>query len=100
MPLVIGSNAEVTGLGENTAIAGNLEVTVYPNPSMTWFNLKISGSAEEVQVRIFDMTGRMMQETKGTLQESLRIGDQLAKGTFIAEVRQGSEILRVKLIKQ
>jgi hypothetical protein len=95
-----GSNEDITTVGENFLISGNLEVTAYPNPSSSWFNLKINpANQEEIHVRVFDLLGQVMLVTKGTTEEIQKIGDRLLKGTYLMEVQQGTEKVVLRLIK-
>lgn len=78
-----------------------MEVVAYPNPSEYYFNLRVkSTSSETVYIRIFDMAGKKVKEMKGTPDELYKFGDNLTNGMYIAEVKQGMETIRVKVIKQ
>jgi hypothetical protein len=83
-------------------VAEKLEVKAYPNPSSSMFNLKLKAPQlnQEVVIRLVDMTGRVMQQVKGTPEQIFQVGGGLLPGTYLAEVMQGTERITVKLIKQ
>jgi hypothetical protein len=81
--------------------ADEFRVNVYPNPAAYAFNIQvISKSSEPVTVRILDMNGKVLhvlvQQTKAN---SIRVGDKLVGGTYMAEVIQGTNRQTVKLVK-
>ena len=78
-----------------------IEAQAYPNPSANWFNVKLNTDAtDEVTIRVISVTGQVMQELKGSPDQTFRVGDRLLPGFYIAELRQGKEIVTVKLVKQ
>ena len=73
----------------------------YPNPSANWFNVKLNtDGTDEVTVRVISVTGQVMQELKGSPDQTFRVGDRLLPGIYLAELRQGKETVTVKLLKQ
>lgn len=83
-------------VGEST-----LAVSVYNNPTKNYFTLSVDpGSKQEnISVKIFDMTGRMVEATNSSSQ-IIRVGDKLGAGIYIAEIRKGSEVSFMRLVKQ
>jgi 5-methylthioadenosine/S-adenosylhomocysteine deaminase len=81
---------------------GKLKVTVMPNPSRENFSLFIqSSSNEEVQLKILDALGRIVEVRKGfRANTTFRAGDNARPGIYLAEVVQGTERQIIKLIKQ
>ena len=78
-----------------------MEMQAYPNPTHDYFNLKLKTDVkEEVMVRIISISGKVMQELKGSPNQIFRVGDGLIPGFYIAEMRQGEEKVTVKLVKQ
>lgn len=86
-------------LAKNT---DQLLVKSFPNPFTTNFTLLIaSGSAAPVDIRIWDGTGRLIEERRNNSSNSLiSIGEKYSQGVYFAEVIQGKEKLVVKLVKQ
>jgi hypothetical protein len=80
---------------------GKMSVNTFPNPSEHYFNLRISTqSRENVMVRIMDISGRVLQEMKGSPDNVYRFGDRLMTGAYMVEVRQGNSRTVSKVIKQ
>ncbi|MBS1918910.1 MAG: HYR domain-containing protein, partial [Bacteroidetes bacterium] len=76
-------------------------VTAYPNPTQNYFNLKISsGSIESVQIKVFDMSGKLLTVMNGSVGETYRFGELYKSGTYVVEVRQGEQRVTTKVVKQ
>ena len=83
------------------ATESRLQVSTYPNPSETYFNLTAtSKSSEAMTVTMFNMAGLRVQQTKALPGQVIRIGDHVVSGTYMVEVKQGSERVIVKVVKQ
>ena len=89
------SSANPTRLGENT-----LAVSVYNNPTKNYFTLSVEPGtrSENVSVRLFDMTGRMVEATNSASQ-IIRVGSKLGAGIYMAEIKRGNEVSFLRLIK-
>lgn len=98
----------VTGDYEATAIQSIEEkkMVVGPNPSSGIVDLHLTLSMQgEVNVNIYDMTGRLLDsKNRGTLNSgtsSLQVDfSGLVHAQYILEVVAGNEVLRTKIIKQ
>jgi hypothetical protein len=78
-----------------------LEVTVSPNPTESFFNVTVrSPTSETVAISMFDMLGRLVQLQHGAPGQTFRLGNQLAAGMYIIEVRQAEQVVITKAIKQ
>jgi len=77
-------------------------VKAYPNPSTEYFKLQLSGvsPSEQVEVNVFDVTGRFIQSKKGTATDSFQFGEQLKSGVYFIEVNAANNSQRLKVIKQ
>ncbi len=74
---------------------------VMPNPAEREFNLVIKGGSNEpLEIRIFDITGRQVQQVRSAASNVIRFGDNLVQGTYIVEVRQGKNKAVLKVVKQ
>lgn len=78
----------------------NLPVSVFSNPTKDHFTLAIEPGAtnETVSVRLFDMTGRMVESTNSS-SRMIKVGTTVGAGIYIAEVRRGNEFAKIRLIK-
>jgi hypothetical protein len=95
--------ARIRSKGQNMQESpGKLQITVSPNPSRNYFTLALKGSStEQANLRIMDVWGRVVEVRRGIAANGiLRIGDNYRPGTYIAELIQGNERVRVMLIKQ
>ena len=73
---------------------------VLRNPTSTYFDLQLSNFENNVQVRVFDVSGRLI-ETHTALPGNrvLRIGSSYHPGIYLAEVMQGGERQTLRLLK-
>jgi hypothetical protein len=79
----------------------NLQAIAYPNPTQNYFNLKInSNSTDNVQIKVFDMAGKLLTVMNGSVGEIYRFGQQYTSGTYVVEVRQGDQRVTTKVVKQ
>ena len=78
-----------------------LTVTVFPNPSTSFFSIFIDGKNDvQATLRVTDVYGRTIIQRSGILANSyVRIDNELTAGLYFVEVRQGEEQKVVKLIK-
>ena len=84
-------------VSQNSLAVSNLQTksfTVYPNPSSDF--IKILNAEKIDKIRIFDMSGRLAQET--TAQE-INI-QNFAKGQYILNIHSGNEIISERFIKK
>jgi hypothetical protein len=69
-----------------------MEINAYPNPSETYFNVKVSSPAKEtVEVRMYDNLGKMIEMHRGAPDQVFRFGDGVAAGLYIIEARQSGQ---------
>jgi hypothetical protein len=86
---------------ENAVGEEELKVTVLPNPSTTYFTLKIESKyTTPVNLRVLDSRGRVVDARTGIGSNStVQIGQGYAGGTYYAEMVQGGSRKVVQLIK-
>ena len=79
----------------------DLRVEVMPNPSSTHFNLVIKGTPDSpVTVRVLDMFGRVVETHQNIASNNtLKVGQRLSGGSYVAEITQGNQRKIVRLIK-
>lgn len=94
VPHDMSARSEANG-GRNT-----LAVSVYNNPTKNYFTLSVEPGtrAENVSVRLFDMTGRMV-EAANSASQIIRVGSKLGAGIYMAEIKRGNEVSFLRLIK-
>ncbi|MES2332153.1 MAG: LamG-like jellyroll fold domain-containing protein [Bacteroidota bacterium] len=78
-----------------------LKVTVMPNPSTTYFTLKLESKYETpVNMRVMDASGRVIDaKSKIGANSMIQIGHNYSSGTYYAELIQGTKRKVVQLIK-
>ncbi len=78
-----------------------LKITVMPNPSTTYFTLKLESKYQTlVEMRVMDASGRIVDaRSKLGSNSTLQIGHNYSSGTYYAELIQGSKRKVVQLIK-
>jgi hypothetical protein len=98
----IGTTATKEGSAvEASTSEEDLKVTVMPNPSTTFFTLKLESKYETpVNIRVMDGRGRVVDaRTKVGANSTLQIGHNYSSGTYYAELIQGNTRKVVQLIK-
>lgn len=84
-----------------TDAAKDLQVTATPNPSHGYFNLLMkSSSNERIAVTVMDATGRVVMTTNAGANQTLRFGGSLAPNTYFVQVKQGSMLKIIRIVKQ
>lgn len=79
-----------------------LQLTATPNPATHFVTLRIqSRSRKPVQLHVLDALGRTVEKRQGIASNStLAVGHNYKAGTYIIQIVQGGERVRVKLVKQ
>ncbi len=98
------TQATQSAVTEKTAAVGTeeeLKVTVMPNPSTTYFTLKLESKYETpVNMRVMDGRGRVVDaKSKIGANSTIQIGHNYSSGTYYAEFIQGTKRKVVQLIK-
>lgn len=79
------------------------EISAYPNPFADSFKISaLSSSDEPVNVQVFDLTGKLLDNVTMQPQElsSLRLGDRYAAGIYNVVVAQEGQQKLIKIVKQ
>jgi len=86
---------------EKTTADEELKVTVMPNPSTTYFTLKLESKyATPVSMRVMDAAGRVVDARSEIGSNStIQVGHNFSSGTYYAEMIQGTKRKLVQLIK-
>lgn len=93
------SYAKTETIIENN-LTPTLDVSVFPNPSSNYFNVKaVSGNQERIFVRVLDLQGRIVKELNMKSNEVKQVGDNLKPGNYILQVVQGNKTKTTKLMK-
>jgi hypothetical protein len=89
------------GLMENPTEENGLKITVAPNPTTTYFTLKVQGrDGQPVELRVVDAQGRVVDaKSKLAINSTIQVGHNYLPGTYFAEFIQGTERKVVQLMK-
>lgn len=84
-----------------TSESDELQVVSYPNPFSAQFKLRVeSQSSAPVDIRMFDVTGKLVLESKGHLaNEDLILGKELSKGIYFTQVQQDEAKRMFRMVK-
>jgi hypothetical protein len=79
----------------------SLAIKVLPNPTLTDFNLTVTSGDETrvVELRVINMIGQEVYHSRGAVHHSFIFGSGFANGMYIAEVLNGDNVQRIKLVK-
>src|SRR5436190_2088412 len=78
-----------------------LTAKAFPNPSETNFNLFVEGgSNDEVQIVVYNVKGAIVHQVKGTSNRNYKFGNGWIGGMYFVQVRQGSEVKMLQVMKQ
>ena len=80
----------------------NISITAYPNPSENYFNVTVRSPIKAVvELRMFDLSGKIVEAKRGATDQVFRFGDGAAAGMYIIEARQAglSDKATIKVIK-
>lgn len=88
--------------GNANRIGSSLVSNVFPNPSAAAFRMVLQGvnADENVDVRVTDMTGRLVDSfSYDTQAGSSQFGESLSDGVYLVTVQQGDNINTTRIVK-
>lgn len=90
----------VTGLEEAKGI--NLSVSVYPNPTTDYLQLKVeSEKLKDLSFQLYNMNGKLIQSEKITGNQTSIVMSNLVPATYFVKVVQGNkEVKTFKVVKR
>lgn len=93
-------SSDISGAG-NDLSSGDLTLAVYPNPVSSEFTVFAgSGSAEEIVLYIYDMTGRiLLQQDKLRPNTAMRINCELECGIYLLRITQDDRECKVRIVR-
>ena len=86
------------GIEENHVTLHSLGSTleVYPNPAKAFFTLRLPQSAERSQVKIFDVTGKIVKEARVKAQAARISLEGISPGVYFVQL--DNQLIRRKLV--
>ncbi|MCK7555767.1 T9SS type A sorting domain-containing protein [Chitinophaga sedimenti] len=100
LPLLL---ATLSVIPEQTAVSGQLSVTLAPNPTVNHTNaiVKADPAKGAIYINVYDITGNLVETRRAEPTSSnIEIGRAYKAGLYIVVVTQGGAQQTVKLIKQ
>ncbi len=90
----------VTGIEEAKDI--NLSVSMYPNPTTDFLQLKVeSEKLKDLSYQLYDITGKLLQSEKITGSQTSIVMSNLLPATYFVKVIQGNkEVKTFKIVKR
>jgi len=90
----------VTGIEEAKGI--NLSVTVYPNPTTNYLQLRVeSEKLKDLSYQLYDKNGKLLQNEKISGNQTSIDMSNLISATYFVKVNQGNKEVKIfKIIKQ
>ena len=77
------------------------DMVLFPNPTKTDFRIRIqSVIGEKAEVRVFDVTGRIVEQASIKTNVDEVVGRNLAPGAYIIEVAHGGHVKKTRAVKQ
>jgi photosystem II stability/assembly factor-like uncharacterized protein len=87
-------------ISKTPAADNGVTILLQPNPSTTGFVLKVNAKlASGFIVRVYNLTGQLMEEIKANTNEEVRFGQSYKAGMYMAEIRLGTLRKTVEVIK-
>ncbi len=87
-------------LSTETFNTTTLQISSYPNPTITNFSLLVQGgSAEKIAITVMGADSRTVYQTTGSTNNTYKFGDNFAPGLYIIRVMQGVTVQTLKVIK-
>ncbi len=77
----------------------NWEVNAYPNPFSNTITLSHNAIGREVSIRVMDMLGKVVYETKSNDSE-ITIGEGLSKGVYSVSIDIDRQRKVIKIVKE
>jgi PKD repeat protein len=100
---IVGNTTKATSESSEETVTTDedLKVTVMPNPTTTYFTLKLESRYETpISMRVMDARGRVIDaKSKIGANSTIQIGHNYSSGTYYAELIQGSKRKVVQMIK-
>ena len=85
-----------SGIGEEASI----QLEAYPNPFSSSFTLRIEGELAQVgELLLVNALGQIIEDRQVSGNETLVLGNGLAKGMYFVQLREGEKIYQLKIVK-
>ncbi len=79
-------------------IENDLEITIYPNPSSNWFNIEFSEVTSDLQISVFDISGREVIGSFPVNSEQLTLELNSKSGVYLLKIFDGKSLQTRRLV--
>ena len=95
----IAKTNDSPALTSSTITARSLNVSIVPNPSVSYAKVFVNGAKNKIIVTISDMNGKTLWSSSSTQVGVIAIPtERLSRGTYIVTVQSGFENVNAKLV--
>ena len=97
-----GKSINVRGTEEVLTQTGELFVRAQTNPGRSYFTLTTQSShtTEKINLRLYDISGRLLEVKNVAPGQSVQMGKTLHAGVYLLKYSQAGTVKQIKLIKQ
>jgi hypothetical protein len=86
---------------EAIVVKGNFAAVAYPNPFATTFAIQVQTASQDlVQVKVYDMIGRLVEQRETNAKEITAFGDRYPSGVYNVVVTQGNVTESLRVVKR
>jgi hypothetical protein len=86
---------------EAIVVKGNFAAVAYPNPFATTFAIQVQTASQDlVQVKVYDMIGRLVEQRETNAKEITAFGDRYPSGVYNVVVTQGNVTETLRVVKR
>jgi HYR domain/Secretion system C-terminal sorting domain len=79
----------------------SIDVSFWPNPSDSYFNIKLKTNnySDNVRLQVFDVNSRLLHSNEFAPEDEYRFGRELAAGVYIVKIMQAGKIRSARVVK-
>jgi len=79
----------------------SLDIKYWPNPSKSYFNIKLETNnySNNVKIQVYDVNGRLLHSDVFAPQDEYKFGRDLSVGVYIVKISQAENIQLIRIIK-
>jgi myo-inositol-hexaphosphate 3-phosphohydrolase len=77
----------------------DLEVTTYPNPSSSHFNIQFNQTIEKADLSVYDISGKLIQNLNLNGVQNLEFGNDLNSGVYLVKITSDKFVKTFRLVK-
>jgi hypothetical protein len=79
--------------------AERLMPEIYPNPAKSYFAIRLPLTANCTQIKIFDVTGKIVKETKSKNQKTRVSLEGIKNGVYFVKIDNNTQVTKIIVTK-